>query len=394
MSSHLQDTTAIVGVGCTEYFRRGESLPRTPMEMAAEAVVSAAEDAGLRLSEIDGFAGYAGGINTATLAQVLGLPEVSYTATLPGGGGGSAGAVGLAASAVFSGLATVVVTVMSLQQAAYRLGRADGQGSPYAQAPAADTDFSVPFGWVGPAHKFAMAVQRHMHLYGTTREHFAEVAISTRANALRRPSAIMRTPLELDEYMSARLIADPFCLYDFCLESDGAVAVITTRAERARDLRRRPVLVHAASWGGEGRYSPQTAWSNSPDEYLASGYSRLVADRLFQRSDVKPADLDVAELYDHFGPMVLLQLEDYGICPRGESGRFVADGNIRWPEGGLPVNTHGGNLSEAYIMGMTHIREAVEQLRGTAVNQVPGASTALVTGGPASIPMSALVLRS
>jgi acetyl-CoA acetyltransferase len=106
-----------------------------------------------------------------------------------------------------------------------------------------------------------------------------------------------------------------------------------------------------------------------------------------------PADVDVALLYDHFTPMVLMQLEDYGFCPVGESGPFVADGNIRWPSGSLPVNTHGGNLSEAYIIGMTHVKEAVEQLRGSALNQVDGAEVALVTGGPASIPTSALLLR-
>jgi acetyl-CoA acetyltransferase len=105
------------------------------------------------------------------------------------------------------------------------------------------------------------------------------------------------------------------------------------------------------------------------------------------------SDVDVALLYDHFSPMVLMQLEDYGFCPIGESGPFVAEGNIRWPDGSLPVNTHGGNLSEAYIIGMTHVKEAVEQLRGTAVNQVEGAQVALATGGPASIPTSALLLR-
>ena len=131
-----------------------------------------------------------------------------------------------------------------------------------------------------------------------------------------------------------------------------------------------------------------------PDEYFASSGHRPVAKRLYEMAGVTPADVDVALLYDHFTPMVIMQLEDYGFCGIGEGGPFVADGNIRWPDGSLPVNTHGGNLSEAYIIGMTHVKEAVEQLRGTAVNQVDGAEVALVTGGPASIPVSSLLLHN
>ena len=130
-----------------------------------------------------------------------------------------------------------------------------------------------------------------------------------------------------------------------------------------------------------------------PEEYFASSGHRPVAARAYEMAGVGPPDIDVALLYDHFTPMVLMQLEDYGFCGIGESGPFVAEGNIRWPNGSIPVNTHGGNLSEAYIIGMTHVREAVEQIRGTAVNQVEGAELALVTGGPASIPVSALILR-
>jgi acetyl-CoA acetyltransferase len=231
-----------------------------------------------------------------------------------------------------------------------------------------------------------------MHLHGTTREHFAEVALSTRANAVNQPTALMRKPMTIDDYFGARMVSDPLCLYDFCLESDGAVAVVTTSIERARDLRRHPVRVLASASGGQGRYGHSVGWMNAPDEYFASSFHRAVAQRLWSRAGIGPADVSVALLYDHFSPLVLMQLEDYGFCPVGESGRFVAEGHIRWPTGSIPVNTHGGNLSEAYVMGMTHIAEAVEQLRGTAVNQVPGAETALVTGGPAAIPVSGLVL--
>jgi acetyl-CoA acetyltransferase len=231
-----------------------------------------------------------------------------------------------------------------------------------------------------------------MHLFGTTREHFAEVAISTRANAVRRPTALMRTPMTVDDYFAARMITEPMCLFDFCLENDGAVAVVTTTAERARDLRKPGVRVLASAMGGQGRYGHSTGWMNSPDDYSVSSFGKAVADRLYARAGLGPDDVSVALFYDHFVPMVLMQLEDFGFCERGESGPFVAAGNIRWPEGALPLNTHGGNLSEAYIMGMTHVKEAVEQLRGEAVNQVADAEVALVTGGPAAIPVSALLL--
>ena len=231
-----------------------------------------------------------------------------------------------------------------------------------------------------------------MHLYGTQREHFAEIAISTRANAIRRPTALRTEPLTLDEYFDARMIADPLCLYDFCMESDGAVAVIVTSAERARDLRHPPAYVLASEHGGQGRWGQSILWMNMPDEMFASSGHRSIARRVYESAGVGPDDIDVALLYDHFSPMVLMQLEDYGFCGRGESGPFVAEGNIRWPDGRIPVNTHGGNLSEVYLIGATHIREGVEQIRGTTVNQVEGAELALVTGGPASIPTSALIL--
>jgi acetyl-CoA acetyltransferase len=154
------------------------------------------------------------------------------------------------------------------------------------------------------------------------------------------------------------------------------------------------VLISGTAHGGAGRWGQAISWLGMPDEYFASSGHRSLAPRLYEMAGVGPEDVDVALLYDHFAPMVILQLEDYGLCPVGEGGPFVGDGNIRWPDGSLPVNTHGGNLSEAYILGLTHVKEAVEQLRGTAVNQVEGAEVALITGGPASIPVSSLILRA
>jgi acetyl-CoA acetyltransferase len=398
----MRDRAAVVGVGSTPYYKRGESWPQTSTEMACKATIAALDDAGLTVDDLDGFALYSGGFDTSLMAQVLGIPEVRFTATLTGGGGGAAGSVGLAAAAIHAGMADVVVSVMTLSQGQQRFGsvfaRKDATdsaaGGPYSARPTPESDFLAPSGLAGPGQMFGLLARRHMHQYGTTREHFAEVAISTRANAVRRPTALMRTPMTLDDYFNAPMIADPLCLYDFCLETDGAVAVITTSAERARDLRHPPAYVMGSANGGHGRrWGQAVSWLGMPEEDFASSGHRPVAKRAYEMAGVGPDDVDVALLYDHFTPMVLMQLEDYGFCGVGESGAFVADGNIRWPDGSLPVNTHGGNLSEAYIIGMTHVREAVEQLRGTAVNQVDGAEIALATGGPASIPTSALILR-
>ncbi|HZQ59396.1 MAG TPA: hypothetical protein VFA84_15255 [Acidimicrobiales bacterium] len=392
----LRDRTAVVGVGRTPYWRRGQSEPHTKFELACQAILAAVADAGLDVADVDGFALFSGGggFDPALAAQVLGLREVRFTAGLTGGGGGAAGAVGLAAAAVHAGLADVVVSLMVLQQpAGGRFGSAfANKAGQYSAPPTPEKDFLAPSGLVGPGQMFAMLMRRHMHQYGTTRDHLAEVAISTRTNALNRPQALMRNPMTRDDYFAARMIADPFCLFDFCLECDGAVAVVTTTAERARDLRHPPAYVRATAMGGAGDWGPAITWMGMPEEIFASSGHRPVARDLWSRAGLGPQDVDVALLYDHFSGLVLLQLEDYGFCPIGESGPFVADGNIRYAGGSVPVNTHGGNLSEAYIIGFSHVMEAVEQLRGTAVNQVANAEVALVTGGPAPIPVSALVL--
>src|SRR5262245_3691119 len=220
----LKDRTAIVGVGSTPYYKRGQSLPQTNLELAGKAVLAAVADAGLTIDDVDGLALYSMGLggDTSLFAQVLGIPEVRFTATLTGGGGGAAGSVGLAAAAIVSGQAECVVSLMTLQQAASRFGASFAPrgkpGAQYSAPPSPESSFIQPSGLMGPGQMFAVLTQRHMHLYGTKREHLAEVAISTRANAVTRETAIMRTPLTLDDYFNARMIAEPFCLFDFCLE--------------------------------------------------------------------------------------------------------------------------------------------------------------------------------
>ena len=383
---------AIVGIGTTEYFRRGASLPRTPREMACDAILAACSDAGLPVEAIDGFASfsnYGGAIEAGGLMETLGIPEVCFSASTTGGGGGSAGCIGLAQAAIVNGDSRYVVCVQSLQQAKARYGATFSR-----MVPDPDNSFYRSASLGAPGQFAAMIARRHMHKYGTRREAFAEVAISTRLNASTNPAATMRDPITLDDYFAARMIADPLCKLDFCLESDGAVAIIVAAEDAAGDLAQKPVSIAACKQGASRDWGRGFMWGNMPDETFASSGMRSIARRLFAEADMGPQDIDVALFYDHFTPFVVMQLEDYGFCPIGEGGRFVEEGAIRLQGGSTPVNPHGGNLSEAYIMGITHVVEGVRQIRGTAANQVKNASRALVTGGPGPMPLSGLILSA
>jgi acetyl-CoA acetyltransferase len=284
---------------------------------------------------------------------------------------------------------TYTITLMALQQLPqHRLGVVFG-----ASAPSAENSFLQPSGLVGPGHLMSVLARRHMHLYGTKPEAFREIVMATRANTHNRPKAVRKAPLTAEEYDASPMLADPLRRLDFCLETDGAVAVVTTTTERAKDCRHPPALVHAVAHGGTRKWGRAFAWMGMPDPDFASSGHQFVADRIWDQSGLSAQDMDVALLYDHFSPMVLMQLEDYGFCRKGEGSDYVLDGNIRFGGPGVPVNTHGGNLNEAYIIGMTHIVEGVEQVRGTAINQVADAEFALVSGGPASLPVSGMILR-
>jgi acetyl-CoA acetyltransferase len=385
----MSGRAAIAGVGATPYYRRGASAPQTIHELIGKAVIAAVADAGLRMEDVDGFAFYAGGFEPGLIMEMLGIPEITYSAVVSSKGGGSAGILDLAASAVETGRARHVVCIGASLQARARYG-----ATLENLAPTPEDAFFATAGLTGPGHMFALLTRRYMHRYGLARTALAEVAISTRQNALTRETALMRKPLTLDDYFSARMIADPLCLYDFCLETDGALAFVVTSAERARDLPQPPVLIAASAHGGARDWGRAFHWLGMPDEVFTTAGGEPTARRLYEQAGIGPGDIDVALIYDHFSPMVILQLEDYGFCGRGEGGAFVESGAIRFSGGQIPVNTHGGHLSEAYIIGMTHIREAVEQLRGVAVNQVAGAQHALVTGGPAPVPLSGAILRA
>lgn len=384
----MRQEAAIAGLGTTPYWFRGESAPQTLYELIAKAALAAAADAGIGIHEVDGFAFYATGFEPGLITEILGIPEITFAATVSAQGGGSAGVLDLAAMAIQTGRAKNVLCFGACQQSRNRYGLALAN---LAATP--DSVFQRTAGLKGPGHALAMLARRHMHVYETRREAFAETVLASRDYASTQPGAIRRKGLTREEYFAAPMLADPLCKLDFCLETDGALAFLVTSAERARDLRQKPVYIAASAHGGEGDWGRAFFSLAMSDAKFVTAGGEHTARRLYAQAGVGPADIDVALLYDHFSPLVLMQLEDYGFCARGEGGALVESGAIR--RGGvIPVNPHGGHLSEAYVIGMTHIREAVQQLRGEAANQVANARHALVTGGPAPIPMSGAILRN
>jgi acetyl-CoA acetyltransferase len=395
---------AITGVGETRYTKWGGITDQSEFSLACESILNALNDAGLTPDDVDGLCSFAGDRNEAILvAQALGIPELRFTdlVWLPGGGGAPA-SVGHAALAVDSGRAEVVVAYRSLCQGQFvRFGAGPDQVWPKVERGylvardlvEAEFGWMVPYGVYNATTGMAMIVRRHMHLYGTTTEQMGRVAVAIRANANRNPRAVMggRT-MTLEDHANSPMVADPLRRFDCCLESDGACAVVVTTPERARDLPKPAVNVLGFAEGPAHRYGyGGFANHNLPEDDYPTGGGRLVAERLWGSTEVSPADVDVAQIYDHYTGMVLLQLEDFGFCKRGEAGPFVADGNIDFPNGSLPITTSGGGLSEAYVHGLNHVVEGVRQLRGESTSQVDRPEICLVTGA-AGVPASALLL--
>ncbi|MGE4606277.1 MAG: hypothetical protein AAEJ52_06010 [Myxococcota bacterium] len=398
----------IVGVGETRYTKWGKIGDVSEHALAIQAIKRAVADAGLSMDDVDGMASFAEDRNEAIfLAAELGLPELRFAnmVWMPGGGGGCA-AVGNAAMAVEAGQAEVVVVYRSLCQGQFfRFG----QGGPPRAAPIgepppptvqsaaslmmASLGFTMPYGLLMAAAAYALPTRRHMHLYGTTSEQLGMLAVTFREHASRNPRSIMGDrPLSLEDHQNSPMIADPHHLFDCCLETDGACAVVVTSAERARDLAKPPVEVLASAQGAPKGYAfgPFSNASVSDDIY-ATGGCESMAKRLYAHAGLGPADLDVAQIYDHFTGCVLMQIEDFGFCGRGEAGPFIETGALAWPGGSLPTNTHGGSLSEAYIHGLNHVVEGVRSLRGESTSPVEDAEVCLVTSG-ACVPSSALIL--
>jgi acetyl-CoA acetyltransferase len=386
--SGLRGATAIVGIGATEF---SKASGRSELQLACEAVLAAVDDAGLVPSDVDGMVTFtAESSSEIHVARNTGIGDLTFFSRVPHGGGAACGTVAQAAAAIATGLASVVVCWRAFNERSgerYGLGQANRPLD--TNADRAAYSWMTPYGLATPAQWVAMFARRYMHEYGATSQDFGRVAVVDRKHAATNPHAwFYERPITLEEHQASRWIAEPLHLLDCCQETDGGQAIVLVSADRARDLPNEPAYVLAGAQG------------SGKDQHMMTSYYRpsisgipemgLVGDQLWAQSGLRPDDVQAAILYDHFTPFVLPQLEELGFCGRGEAPGFIADGHLE-VEGRLPMNTHGGQLGEAYLHGMNGIAEAVRLVRGTSVNQPPAVSNVVVTAGT-GVPTSGLVL--
>jgi acetyl-CoA acetyltransferase len=384
--ANLKDTCAIVGVGDTKF---GAVPGVTDFGLIVEASKKAIEDAGLNKDEIDGLLAQQLYHNTAMwytnwIGQRMGL-KLKYTTDIDLGGATPVSTVQLAVMAINAGLCNTVLCVYGESSRSWRppkemmaRGRVWGGGN---------GEFEHPFGYLSPMHGYSLACKRHMYEYGTTSQQLGAIAIACRKHASMNENAQQRKPMTMDDYMNSPMFVEPFRLLDICQVTDGAAAVVVTSAERAKTLKKKPVYI-----SGMGNYHPgyNIGWAPSMTTVGAKPSSEMA----YKMAGMTPKDIDVAEIYDCFTYTVLVTLEDYGFCKKGEGGHFVENGRIELG-GELPVNTHGGLLSQGHIDGMNHITEAARQLRGECgIRQVKDAEVAIVSGnGGCFSTHSTIILR-
>lgn len=348
----------------------------TPLTLASEAACAAICDAGLAVHEIDGVIcfGRRDGPGPLLMASALGLPSLRYFLEYDGGGYASNTVVILAAQAVAAGLASNVLVYRSMngRTGPHRFGGVQAQP---IDVMGAAGQFVDPVGARAPVVGFALAAQAHMDRYGTTSEQLGAIAVTMREHASLNERAVMRKPITLGDHQESRMIASPLHLLDCAIETDGACALLVTGRDQGKASGKPLVKIRAAAVGAGSFPVGGSMWAEE-----SRLYSYYLAKELYEKAGVAPSDIDVAEIYDCFTISLLIQLEDYGFCKRGEGGAFAESGALRLGSQ-LPTNTHGGLLSEAYLQGLSHVCEAVVQLRGEGHDrQVTGAQLALTTG--------------
>jgi acetyl-CoA acetyltransferase len=388
LANDLARKTAIAGIGATEFSKHSR---RSELRLAVEAVKAALDDAGLTPKEVDGYCTFTMDNNPAIeVNRFLGGGDLTFFSRIHYGGGAACATVQQAAMAVATGVADTVVCYRAMnERSQQRFGAGVQDRPPLPTTESAHFGWYAPYGLLTPASWVAMNATRYMHEYGATTEDFGRISVADRKHAATNPAAwFYGQPITLEDHQNSRWIIEPLRLLDCCQESDGAVAVVVTSLERARDLSQKPALIAGAAQGASHEQQMMTGYYR--DEISGLPEMGLVAKQLYESAGVGPEDIQTAVIYDHFTPFVLTQLEEFGFCGRGEAKDFIRDGRIELG-GSLPINTHGGQLGEAYIHGMNGVSEAVRQIRGTAVNQVDDVEHVVVTAGT-GVPTSGLIL--
>jgi acetyl-CoA acetyltransferase/uncharacterized OB-fold protein len=383
----FEDKVALTGIGMSEIGRR---LMRPPLSLTIEACEAAIADAGLTIGDIDGLSTYPGGGGfgpfseggVTALESALGIRPTWHNGAIETFGPG--GSLIAAMLAVAGGLARHVLCFRTLWEATHNELMKQGKIAPMMRTDA----WFFPFGAVSAAHTLAQNAQRHFHRYGTTRETLGWIALNQRANAALNPTAIYRKPLTMQDYLEARMITTPFGLYDCDVPCDGAVAVIVSHIDAARDMAKPPVLVEAVGT----QIIERLDWDQSTLTHEPQALGQ--AAHMWTRTSLRPTDVDVAELYDGFTINCLSWIEALGFCAIGEAKDFLDGGRNIARDGVLPLNTHGGQLSHGRTHGMGLVHEAVTQLRGEAgERQVQGARVGVVSSGGLT-PSGAILLRA
>ncbi|MBA6413051.1 lipid-transfer protein [Parahaliea sp. F7430] len=386
MSHFLKDKTAIAGIGLTEFSKKSGV---SELSLAAQATLAACEDAGLSPSEIDGFVSYTlDSTDEIELARTVGANDLKLFTKVNYGGGAAVGTILHAVMAVATGVADNVICYRAMNG---RSGQRMGQGIS-GQIVSSDLihwSWYMPYGMLTPGSWIAMIANKYMHHYGVTSEDLGRVAISQRNYAQNNPRAFgYGKPLTMEEYMASKMVAEPLRLYDFCQETDGGCAILITSAERARDLKQKPAVIRGVVQASTQGQEQMTSFYREELDSLPE--MEMAARLVYEQSGLGPDDINAACLYDAFTSEIIMQLESFGFCGRGEGKDMVREGALDI-DGRLPNNTHGGLLSEAYIHGMNNIAEGARLVRGSSTNQPKNVEHVLVSSG-VGVPTGALIL--
>jgi acetyl-CoA acetyltransferase len=386
MSHFLKDKTAIAGIGLTEFSKKSGV---SELSLAAQATLRACDDAGVSPSEIDGFVSYTlDSTDEIELARTVGAGDLKLFTKVNYGGGAAVGTILHAVMAVATGVANNVICYRAMNG---RSGQRMGQGvsGQIISSDLVHWSWYMPYGMLTPGSWVAMIANKYMQRYGVTCEDLGRVAISQRNYAQNNPRAAgYGNPLTMEDYLASKVIADPLRLYDFCQETDGGCAILITSAERARDLKQKPAIIRGVAQASTQGQEQMTSYYR--DELDSLPEMELAARLVYEQSGLGPDDINAACLYDAFTAEVIMQLESFGFCGRGEGKDMVRDGALDI-DGRLPNNTHGGLLSESYIHGMNNIAEGARLIRGTSTSQPAGVEHVLVSSG-VGVPTGALIL--